>query len=249
MFGRRRGGSKERSASGAPILRHADRERPFVAPTGGDEALRDAIDAHYLAHLGPSWVVWHELASDLVHLDVYMWRPTPERPMFTFATVGMSDRRMTVPRKALKSGAADLAELVVCLPPDWPIPPEGATQAVPWVDDAYMPIWSLKMLARLPHEYETWLGFGHSIPNGDPPEPLAAGTELCGWVLLPLTTLPTTFHELQSSAGRVEFYGIVALTPDELERKLAQGVESLYDSFDANNVSELLDLGRASALD
>ena len=34
----------------------------------------------------------------------------------------------------------------------------------------YWPVRQLKYLARLPHKHATWLGFGHTIPNGDSAE-------------------------------------------------------------------------------
>ncbi|HET7488084.1 MAG TPA: suppressor of fused domain protein [Acidimicrobiales bacterium] len=167
------------------ILRHEPRRRALEAPEAADPAVREAIEAHLEGHLGPCDAVWHELVSDLVHLDVFMWAPTEARPVYTFVTVGMSDRPMTLPPGAEDAGVARRAELLICLPADWPVPADPATIA-PWDDpDAYFPIRWLKQLARLPHEHDTWLGFGHSIPTADPPEPLAATTALCGWVLLP----------------------------------------------------------------
>ena len=69
-----------------------------------------------------------------------MWRPTPARPFATFATLGMSDRPMTVPPDAVRSGAARYAELVVSLPADWPVPDGGS-----WADEAaFMPVRALK---------------------------------------------------------------------------------------------------------
>ncbi|MDG4772986.1 hypothetical protein [Solwaraspora sp. WMMD792] len=40
-------------------------------------------------------------------------------------------------------------------------------------------------MARLPHEYSTWIGDWHSVPNGDPPQPYAAGTPFAGVVVTP----------------------------------------------------------------
>ena len=250
MLGRRRRrDNEERTAGGQPILRHEAVDRPFRLADHGDPAVREAVEAHLEAHLGPSDSVWHEIISDLVHVDVYMWRPTEARPIYTFVTVGMSDRPMTVPAEARQAGCVDRVELVVCLPADWPVPSDPHSIA-PWDDpDAYFPIRWLKTLARLPHEYGTWLGFGHSIPNGDPPEALASDTGLCAWVLLPPMTLPDDARELDlPDGGRLELYGIVALHRDEMERKLAQGVESLFDGFDDHGVNELLDVGRPSSL-
>lgn len=192
--------------------------------------------------------MWHEIASDLVHIDVYMWTPTPDRPMYTFATLGMSDLPMSVPREALAKGQADRAELVVCLPPTWPVPDAASGAIAPWDDpDAYFPISWLKQLARLPHEYRTWLAYGHTIPNGDPPVALASTTQLCGWILLPPATLPPSFHHLDvPGGGHVDMFGIVALYPAEMDHKLSYGAESLCEGFDTSGVSELLDIHRPS---
>jgi suppressor of fused protein SUFU len=252
MLGRWRKGHgrepEERSASGNPILRHQARERGWQAPTYGDPAIREALEAHLAGHLGESGSVWHEIVSDLVHLDVFTWAPTPDRPMHTFVTVGMSDLPMTVPPGALAQGHSDRAELVVCLPPDWPVPDPAAGSMAPWDDpDAYFPIRWLKQLARLPHEYDTWLGFGHTIPNGDPAEPLASTTGLCGWLLLPPMTLPESFRHVDlPGGGRLDLFGITALHRAEMDHKLDHGVEALFDGFDAAGVSELLDLHRPS---
>jgi hypothetical protein len=47
---------------------------------------------------------------------------------------------------------------------------------------------TLKLVARLPHLHTTWIGPGHTIPNGDR-RPYAEGTKLC-WVMAgPLVSL------------------------------------------------------------
>ena len=248
MLGRRRRKQEERSAGGQPILRHEAVDRPFQAATHGEPGIREAIEAHLEEHLGPSESVFHEIVSDLVHIDVYIWTPTDDRPMYTFVTVGMSDLPMTVPADARRAGAAPRAELMICLPPTWPVRIDDLSVA-PWDDeDAYFPIRWLKQLARLPHEYKTWLGFGHTIPNGDPPEPLATTTSLCGWVLLPPVTVPEPMRRLELADGPLDFFAIVALHGDEMDHKLAHGVESLFDGFDREGVTELLDVTRPSSL-
>lgn len=117
---------------------------------------------------------------------------------------------MSVPPEAIAQGVSPFAELMVCLPADWPVPAESYAVA-PWEDDrAYFPIRGLKMLARLPHEYGTFLGFGHTIPNGDPAEPLVEGSQLCGWLLLPPVTLPEAVRSVTVPDGRrVDLFGIV----------------------------------------
>ncbi|GAB3716522.1 hypothetical protein GCM10028815_34670 [Mariniluteicoccus flavus] len=81
---------------GQPIVqsdKRVDLGQPVI-PQGG---LIEARDAHLSQHLGTDWSVLHELASVGIHLDVYVFPPTPERPHLTLVTSGMSDLPMTVP--------------------------------------------------------------------------------------------------------------------------------------------------------
>lgn len=247
MFGRCRGAQRDFPGNRGNILRHQASERGFRAAAAPDGAIREAFDAHVERFLGEDYLVWHEIGSDTIHLDVYLWRPTAERPFFTFVTSGMSDLPMSVPDGAVRAGVTDLAELMVCLPADWPVPTQGT---VPWGDDAtYFPVRWLKALARLPCEYGTWLGFGHSVPHGDPAKPLTEGTAAVGWLLLPPITLPDEARSLPLPDGRrLDLFALIALTAAELDRKLDQGPEALFEGFDAAGVNEVLDVHRASTV-
>ena len=176
---------------------------------------------------------------------IYTWPPTAERPFHTFVTSGMSDLPMTLPAGARQAGVTDLAELVVCLPADWPVPEWNA----PWDDAAYFPVRWLKNLARSSSEYGTWLGYGHSTQNGEPAAPLAPGSWLVGWVLRPPMTLPAEAHSVPLPDGRrIDLFAVIGVTQAELDRKLRSGVEPLFDGFDAAGVNEVLDVRRPSAV-
>jgi hypothetical protein len=223
---------KERSPSGAPILRHAGR----VQPIGGAPAPTslEPIEAHIAAHLGPTESVLHELVSDLVHVDVHVVAPAPARDYWTLVTSGMSDRPMQVPEGA---GELRYAELMLSLPPEWQLSPT-AFEDEQW----YWPIRWLKLLARLPHEYDTWLGWGHTVPNGEPPEPFAPSTgQCCMLVELPMLC-PDAFRELRVDAEKtIRFYSLVPIYREEMDLKLAEGCEALETRFDRFGVTELLD--------
>jgi hypothetical protein len=108
----------------------------------------------------------------------------------------------------------------------------------------------MKQLARLPHEFSTWLGVGHSIPNGDPPRPFADGTSLCGWVLLPPLGVPREAAQLRLPGGKVvHVYVMHALHEDEMRLKLDKGIDELLTLFDRGDLSEVLDPGRPSLLE
>ncbi len=234
---------EETSEAGGPVYRYGERERPFEAVVGDAEAI-ETISKHIERHLGPIAGVYHEIVSDVVHVDIHYLTPTPERPYYTLITSGMSDRPMTAPAEA---GDCRYAELMLSLPADWPFPTEPG-QTVPFGDEAnYWPLRWLKLMARFPHEYDTWLWWGHTMPNGDPPEPFAPNTRMCGMLLADPVLVPEPFLQLRMSADKtVNFFGLLPLHQDEMEFKLKRGAEELLERFDRAGVTEELDPARRS---
>jgi hypothetical protein len=230
----------ERSESGAPVYRHRPREKPFEPATGDGDAI-DAISDHVEEHVGKIESVFHELVSDLVHVDVHMVAPTRKRNYFTLITSGMSDRPMNAPDDHPDK---TYAELLICLPPDWKLSPK-AFEKERW----YWPVRWLKTLARLPHEYDTWLWEHHTVPNGDPPEPFADNTDLCCAYLLRPALFPREFFKLKASKKKtIHFLCLVPLHADETKFKLKEGSDALVDLLDDAGVTELLDVERPSVL-
>lgn len=226
----------EAQDTGETYYYHEARERPFEPVVGGGESI-EQITEHVERYLGPVSMVFHEIVSDLVHLDVHWIQPTPQRGFHTLFTTGMSDLPMTVP-----PGAEEFryAETLICLPPEWPIGEQAFED-----ENNYWPVRWLKTLARMPHEYETWLGVGHTVPNGDPPEPLADNTRFCCALMLPPVLADEGFDELQLDDEKtVHFLALVPLYREEMEFKLKHGVEELLERFEEHGVSELLDIHR-----
>jgi len=237
----------ERSPAGQPIYRHKERTKPFE-PAIGDMETIGAVERHIAVHLGEVDSVFHEIISDLVHIDVHVVKPTEERPWYSLVTSGMSDRPMNTPE-----GAHDVrfAELMINLPADWPLESKDKPGQINGDPKAYWPIGWLKMIARMPYEYSTWVGFGHTIPNGDPPEPFADNTNFIGTILLPPLLAPEGFHELKLEGRTVYFYALCPLYAEEMDQKLKGGTESLFDALQKAGVSptevEVVTLGRKNA--
>lgn len=80
------------SRSGAPIFRYIDGEKEWEAPQG--EECIEEISEHIERHIGEICMVFHEVISDTVHIDVHHIKPTEERPFHTLVTSGMSDLQM-----------------------------------------------------------------------------------------------------------------------------------------------------------
>jgi hypothetical protein len=151
----------------------------------------------------------------------------------------MSDLAMTVPSQDARQR---YAELLITLPDDWPVDQESLQQEMHW-----WPFRLLQSLARFPHEYGTYLGYGHTIPNGDPPTPFDQSTDLCGAILLHPVLLAREFCHLTTSSGSsINFYSVVPLLVGELQLKLRSGLDELLDHLDRFGVNELIDPDRRS---
>ena len=218
-------------------IRRYDAAVPDDAPSGGDPAIIDAVDRHIAETLGPVESVFHELVSPYVHVDVHHVLPSTERPFHVLVTTGMSEMPMTTPE-----GAEEFryAELLMCLPAEWPISDEGFRD-----ERHYWPVRWLRQLARFPHEYGTWLSMGHSVPNGDPPEPFAVDTKLSGMLLIPPVSLPEEAWKVALPDGRsVHLWSLLALYPEEMVLKLQRGADALLELLEKNGVDDVLDKDR-----
>jgi len=220
---------------GDPVYRYSDSTRPtqFEMAIGDSENI-ERISEHIERYCGPIAGVMHELVSDLVHIDIHCVAPTKERPHHTLVTSGMSDRPMAAPEQVAE---CQYGELMLSLPPSWPLDDKS-------LEDGrnYWPIYLLKMLARFPHKFNTWLWWGHTMPNGDPAEPYADNTQLCCALLLSPVRTEEGFETLEISTDKtIHFFSIVPLYQAELDLKLEKGAEALCELFEKHIVTELLD--------
>jgi len=94
--------------------------------------------------------VWHSTDDKSPHVDIYQFPPIPERDFWTLVTGGMSDLRQPKLRTPLGE-CAPRAELLMYV-----------NEPKPWM------ITVLKGLAEMPFDHETYLYYGHTVPNGKP---------------------------------------------------------------------------------
>jgi hypothetical protein len=219
----------EQSPGGSRIERHDHVLPPEPVPSGW--AGQELIEDHVERHVGPIATVFHELVSEYIHLDVLVVEAREGRPWHTLVTSGMSSRPM-------EDGT--LMELLIGLPPTWPLDHEA------WKDERhYWPVRALKELARMPHMYGFSLGDGHTVPNGDPPEPYGPGTRLCGALIAPPVVTPTEPVEgAPDTLVRAAYF----LHEDEMNLKLDRGFDALAEAFDDAQVSEIVEPDRRSAV-
>ena len=203
-----------------------------------DEAEFNAVDEHITKYFGKSETVFHELASPDIHVDVYICEPTEERPYYTLVTHGMGAHRMNVPGE-LAEYKLDRLELLVTLPKDWDVKSDDEK----W----YWPIRSLKSLARLPIENNTWLGYGHTVGSPDNYS-YADSSFVC--IML---TLPTMFDQDSAACelpngDLVRFYQLMPLYKDEMDYKLQHDAETLEDLF-GDVLPFVIDINRKSIVE
>ncbi|MFI8603501.1 suppressor of fused domain protein [Cellulophaga baltica] len=229
----------EKSESGSPIYRYTNEDKNEFEGAGGDSSMEEISD-HIEAHIGKIHMVFHEIVSEQVHIDVHWVKPTKEHPFHTLITSGMSDKPMNTPEGV---EGCDYAELSICLPEEWKISEEDFRD-----ENNYWPIRFLKYLARFPHEYNTWLSYGHTIPNGNPPEAFAENTKLNTMILLPSIMFGDKFPILELENKTITFYTLIPLYDEEVALKMAKGVDALFDGFDKFELTDVLQINRPNTI-
>lgn len=195
-----------------------------------------AIEAHIANHLGEIANVLREVATEGIHIDVLHVPPTDTRPVHTLVTLGMSDREMAVPSG---TDSPPYLELMMTLPRSWRFG-DSVKNDERW----YWPIRQLQALARMPHVHKTWLGWGHTVPNDDPPKPFAPNTKQCGAVIVPSLLVPEDFFELKLRARTIAFFGVVPLYKEEMQLKVEQGAAALFSKLIDAGIKDLVDPDR-----
>lgn len=238
---------QEYTESGDPIYRYGDKEesRNWIPPVNMNEEQTEAIEAHIERHIGKIDSVYHEIMSETVHIDVQVVPPTAEKNYYTLLTTGMSDLPMNVPDELENADEFRYAELMISLPPDWPLQKEALTD-----EDHNWPVNALKFLARFPHEYDTFLTIGHSIPNGDPAAPIADNVNFIGFVIGPPLLVDDNFQQLKTPDGKIiNFYALYPVYQEEMNVKLKKGIDKLAALFNKHQVTELVNVNRPCVVD
>lgn len=157
---------------------------------------------------------------------------TDHKPFQVLVTAGMSAYAMDIPED-VEDDPASRIELALALPPDWPV--ESAAAEDMW------PIRLLAQLARFPSEAQQWLVEGHTIPNGHPPHPYAPNTELSCALIAPVLTMPPEAQVLRVANGEVRILAVVPVYDREVELKVNEGSQALFERLDEHRITEILD--------
>ena len=170
---------------------------------------------------------------------LHVFLPSDGSPWWTVVTDGMSEHSM---RGAVADSGATRAELVLRLPPSWPVGhalKQSATEAA-W------PIDSLLMVAEYPHRYGAVLRLGETVAFDEPPAPLHPSTKLAGWVLVPGLSLQGPCTLTRPDGTTIEILSLVALHRAEIELARSRGLPALMKALNWKSLSLVLDPKRPS---
>lgn len=207
-----------KSKGGSRMIKYSDQSKPEMGfleeSTLANTELRERI---YTEIFGESDNVLHELLPLIPHIDVYQFPPQGERNFFTYVTGGMSDLPMNAPEEL--GVAYRRAELVFY-----------STEN----HDDYSEL--LRRMAHFAHDNNTWLHWGHTMPNGLPPTPFFGTKLLDTLFFMPSIVSPdsTLGDKLQIESEPVNLIWCVPITSAECQLKLDDGSDALYDLFEAN---------------
>ena len=107
---------------------------------------------------------------------------------------------------------------------------------------------TLQFLAHFPQDQKTWIGSGHTIPNGNPPAPFLGSSVLDTVLFLPSVVKRdrALAEELLLDGDPVHFLWVVPLTTPEGNLKLAKGTDAILGLFQKNRHPHVFDPNRAS---
>jgi hypothetical protein len=166
---------------------------------------------------GPCDNVLHEMIPFVPHIDVYRHTPSKRRDFYTFVTGGMSDLPMTAPEEL--GTDCHRVELVFYAADDRPIYGE-----------------LLRRMAHFPHDNATWLHWGHTMPNGQPPAPIFDDGPLDSLFFMPSIVRPDSElgKRLLWQGEPINLVWCVPITTAECNLKLERGADALYDVVERN---------------
>jgi hypothetical protein len=109
---------------------------------------------------------------------------------------------------------------------------------------------TLRWVAHFPHDSKSWLGHGHTMPNGNPPAPFWGSTELDTLLFMPPIVMKdqTLPEELILGGEPVHFLWVVPLTTAECNLKLEKEFEAILDRFQQHRHPHVFDPNRKSCV-
>ncbi|NCC15494.1 MAG: suppressor of fused domain protein [Clostridia bacterium] len=175
--------------------------------------------------------IFYEQSSEFLQIDIHLLEAPTKKDFHVLYTVGMSALPMTLPADLLPQYKdLERAELMLLLPAEWnlSLPEDGKVNNRLW-----WPMNLMKYLSAFPHEYQTWLAWGHTMPNTEKYVSYDESTKLCGVMLGALQEEISVMHGKDGT--QINFYTLIPLYKEEIEGKQKDGTEALMTKLSALN--------------
>lgn len=218
-----------------------------VAPMLYIEEIEDHFDKLFNVKDGER-IVFHEIVSDIVHLDVHLIKPSEERPFQVLFTTGMSDLPMTMPEDAPAEYKKDheRAEIYCILPADWKLENNMTEEE----EDKYYWICSaMKAAARYPHIGKVWLGHCNTLQFSEEIKPFSPFTKLCAAVFYQLDHTDFGGKYGDELVGfntkdntRINLLCFVPIYEEEMNFKIENGAPALYEKLFGEDINDIKQL-------
>jgi hypothetical protein len=191
----------------------------------------------YRRFFGQRLVVSRELIPHSRGIDVLVYGPQMARNFYTIITSGMSDQLMPLPPDGGKGSRR--IEIFMRVP---------EVKVTPNAEDLPWEIKLLLKVARLPFDGNRWLGPFQEMTNGNPPKPIAPGSQLIASILLPPLYENAAFNEgLTHNGGpHVDFLLLDFLTLAECAYRQNNGRAALLNLLESRRHTPVLNVHRNS---
>ena len=193
------------------------------------EAIENHLDQYFDEN--DEIMVIDEKESPDFHLDVYWVKPNINRNYTLLMTNGISSVPLNTPDKQFSK----YIELCIILPKEWDMENENWRKPI-----NYWPIELLKNIGRYPLKHNTWLGYGHTIPEIEP----IIGTAFVATILLKSKVLPENFQKIKYGKTKIEMYTLFPLYFEELSYKKRYGTEKLLELFEKDKIYDIINIKR-----
>ena len=186
----------------------------------------DQRESHYEKFLGTlTDQVMHSTDIKPVHVDVYTFSPTADRPYYTLITGGMFDLRQNIPPQHTSLGRR--AEIMT-----YAHEPQG------WMYNV------LKGLAEMPFDDNTFLHWYHTVPNGK--AMTADLSDLTAFLFVPPYLEAKDFSPMTVDGDETDFLVMVPITDSELNYTREHRVEAMLEVFDRHDFDYVVNEKRRS---
>lgn len=153
-------------------------------------------------------------------------------------TNGLSDYKMPVLEKFV---GREFNELYFCLPSYWDLEDQN-DEKMNWV---------FKVLFKLHNHLlikNTWFGIGHTIPFSNPLGPISERMSQSYFFINEPWFLENELSTVEIANKNINFLSIIPIFEDEFDYKIGKGTYKFQKKLGSQNVTELLDDYRKTAL-